>query len=327
MNQEAGRYKVFLEERRFVEAKESILNAKLALSDTEMKLKLLQLNVTDRQDMDTLVQSYTSLFDGAKFLADAKQLESQKDVLTWDTYNQMLFNYIKARNGYAEYYNKAINIQDLNIKAGLNLTSVSDVLKQLDNNTAEMQKKEMVDFIYANSFISKIDPLDKEVRTVAIEAEKTYGTELSQRIYGILSYFSENMHYVHTPNWNPKGSIQHIQIPGVTLSQQAGNCADLAILFCSLSESIGIPTMFCLVDTRHTEFEIQRSPELFEADHAAAQYFDRGKGWLFVDPTCYAGPDLQAGDTCNTESVKSATVCYDVEKFMTAVDTIQSQMK
>ncbi len=316
INIEMGRYNVYLEENKFDEAKSSVLNIKLKLSDAEIKLN--SIDSEDKNDLKELIDVYKPLTDGLNLLINVKQLNSQKDILTWDKYNQMIKEYVDTRNKYADFYNKANLIQNEEVKTALNLSAYNLAIDNMDNELKDLQSENMTQLVEANTFISKINPTDNNVREISANIEKTYGTGFNQRLIGIVSYFSENLNYVHMPNWNPESNIQYIQYPSNTLNQKGGNCADLSILFSSMAESIGISTMFCFADTAHSFQQVQLNPELFKSNHAVIQYLDENNNWLTLDPTCYAGVDLNVGDECN-QKIDYTVKCYDVKKFKEAL--------
>lgn len=318
INLDVGRYVVYLQENKFDEAKNSLLDAKLKLSDIEVQSASLSLSEQDRTDLNTLIASFKSLLEGLNLVVDTKKLESQTDILTWDSYNNMVGKFIAARNKYADSYNQANKIQNAELKANLNLTAYSTAIENMDKQIKYWQSENMTAFVEANTYISKINPLDNDVRSTAASIEREFGTGFDQRLVGIATYFSGNLKYIHIPNWNPSSNIQYIQDPNTTMAQKGGNCADLSILFSSLAESIGISTEFCFADTTHTYSEIQVHPELFKANHAMIQYFDEKSNGYSLDPTCYAGTSLEEGDRCN-QAINYAVKCYDVKKFREAL--------
>jgi hypothetical protein len=316
VNLEMGRYNVYLQENQFNEAKSSVLKIKLKLSDAEIKLN--SINSEYKSDLKEVIDVYKPLTDGLNSLIKLKQLDNQKDILTWDKYNEMIKEYIDTRNKYADFYNKAILIQNEEVKTAMNLSVYNLAITNMDDELRDLQNENMTQLVEANTFISKINPTDSNVRGISANIEKTYGTEFNQRLVGIVGYFSENLDYVHMPNWNPGSNIQHIQSPADTLNLKGGNCADLSILFSSIAESIGISTMFCFADTTHSLQQVQQNSELFKSDHAVIQYLDENNNWLTLDPTCYAGVDLEVGDECN-QKIDYVVKCYEVKEFKDAL--------
>jgi len=313
-----GRYSVYLQENKWDDAKNALTDAKLKLSDVEIQASSLSSNDNYKADLINLISAYKPFLDALDSSIDYRKIKSQKDSLTRDKYNQLVNKYVDARNNFAAFYNQANKIQSDEIKTNLNLTNYITSIKDMDSQIKDLQSENMTNLVDVNTFISKINPLDGDVRYTATSIEKAYGNNLNQRMLGILTYFSTNLTYIHIPNWNPNSNIQYIQDPNTTLLQKGGNCADLSILFSSLAESVGIPTKFCFADTKHSYFEIQNKPELFKSDHAVIQYSDEQQNWLTLDPTCFAGTDLQIGDECN-QKINYTVECYEVQKLQEAL--------
>lgn len=148
-----------------------------------------------------------------------------------------------------------------------------------------------------------VDPYDIEVRKMAATSAKRYPGKYN--IYQICSLFDDtknNIQYISDPRgrdvWSP---------PYDTLTVEAGDCDDYAILLASLVESIGGTTRIYLTDT-HAFAAVYIGDEKNTADvvEAIGNYYghvpvyyttDEYGSWLMLDPTSNVYPGGLPGGT------------------------------
>ena len=110
-----------------------------------------------------------------------------------------------------------------------------------------------------------IDPHDPNVRSIAASATMGTGNDLEKAklIFDALGRYG--VAYVSDPN-DPLGAgIDYIQTPSETLSLKGGDCDDLAVLYASALESVGVGTALVYVPGHvFVGFEVDGSLHLIE---------------------------------------------------------------
>lgn len=141
----------------------------------------------------------------------------------------------------------------------------------------------------------KVDPSDIGVRTMAAASAKKYPGQYN--VFQICALFDdtkEEIQYISDPRGKDVWSG-----PGETLTVDAGDCDDYAILLSSLIEAIGGTSRVYLTDT-HAFTAVYIGNETEEIADAIGDYYgpvpiyyttDQYGSWLLLDPTSsmYAG--------------------------------------
>jgi tetratricopeptide (TPR) repeat protein len=112
--------------------------------------------------------------------------------------------------------------------------------------------------------------------------------------------------YTHDPAAAPAAArgqaVDYLQFPRQTLMFKAGDCDDLAILYCALLESLGIECAFITVpDHIYMAMSLGMNPDearsTFSAAHAVDLLFVDGQTWLPIEVTEREGDFLAAWRT------------------------------
>lgn len=156
--------------------------------------------------------------------------------------------------------------------------------------------------VSSKSFYSYyIDPHDSNVRSIASSA--TMGTnddlEKAERIFDALGQYG--VYYVSDPN-DPLGTgVDYIQTPSETLSLKGGDCDDLAVLYASSLESVGVDTALVHVPGHvFVGFKVDGSWHLIEATMIKAPESIDGYEISYFDQATSSGYDTY---TKNANSV------------------------
>lgn len=156
--------------------------------------------------------------------------------------------------------------------------------------------------ISSKSFYSYyIDPRDSNVRSIAASA--TMGTDddldKAQLIFDALGQYG--VYYVSDPN-DPLGTgVDYIQTPSETLSLKGGDCDDLAVLYASALESVGVDTALIHVPGHvFVGFKVDGSWHLIETTMIKAPESIDGNEISYFDQATSSGYDTY---TKNANSV------------------------
>jgi hypothetical protein len=285
---------VYLENNKFKEAKETLLETKLKLAEIETRKGI------DEKEKLALKELLNAFDD----FIDARELMSRKDFLTLSPYTAMIEKLTEARNHFAEAQN--IGKQDL-----------SKEIKDMDSTLAQLASEEMLMTVITNSYISKIDT--ESVRDLAIEIVKnncgiifTECETEEEKSEALYNYVRDNIMYVSDPNGFTYKSLDYIQDPSTTLKRKAGDCEDHAVLLNSLFEAVGISSGFCFGDT------YGKTSDISKMNHAFSTVIKDGQ-YIFADAVC---KHSSIGETC-FPGISSA--CFFVADFRQKMDQIISQ--
>lgn len=158
--------------------------------------------------------------------------------------------------------------------------------------------------ILSKSFYSYyIDPHDLSVRSIAASA--TMGTDddmdKAKLIFDALGQYG--VYYVSDPN-DPLGTgIDYIQTPSETLSLKGGDCDDLAVLYASALESVGVDTVLIHIPGHvFVGFKVDGSWNLIETTMIKAPENTDSYETSYFDQAISSGYDKY------TENVNSALI-------------------
>lgn len=138
---------------------------------------------------------------------------------------------------------------------------------------------------------------DPRYRWLATEIIRKAGAEPRDhpaQAAALLAYVQHAAYYVNERD-------EQLQAPHVTLKRKSGDCDDLAILYATLCQSIGIPCQFVLMDDSGKRWiEGQRLPFGFAGSHIYCRV-----GWPFGAPRYAASAEV---------TVRGAPLGYDPSK-------------
>lgn len=159
--------------------------------------------------------------------------------------------------------------------------------------------------VLSQSFYSYyIDPHDPNVRSIAASATMGTGDDLdkAKRIFDALGQYG--VYYVSDPN-DPLGTgIDYIQTPSETLSLKGGDCDDLAVLYASALESVGVDTSLVFVP-RHVfiGFKVDGSWHLIETTMIKAPESVEGYEISYFNQATSSGYDTYTRNANSATSV------------------------
>lgn len=155
-----------------------------------------------------------------------------------------------------------------------------------------------------------IDSHDSNVRYIAANA--TMGTdddlEKAKLIFDALGRYG--VYYVSDPN-DPLGTgIDYIQTPSETLSLKGGDCDDLAVLYASALESVGVGTALIHIPGHvFVAFKVDGSWNLIETTMIKAPEITEGYEISYFDQATSSGYDTY------TENANSALIVMTEEAW------------
>ncbi len=162
---------------------------------------------------------------------------------------------------------------------------------------------------HLGSFIMPRDP------TVSLFTRKVLSTSREWKAKGIQknimtamilfnSIKAHGISYVSDPSAGfsqdrGKNSVDYIQLPGETLKKRGGDCDDLTVLYCSMLESVGVPTAIATVPGHVFVLFNTGVPESLSSEISKdkPQYIVRsGIIWIPVEITMLTGTFMEAWD-------------------------------
>ncbi len=150
------------------------------------------------------------------------------------------------------------------------------------------------------SFVTPQDETIKAFGRDVLQKFKSSGTWLvSKNFHRAMSFFDAlgawGMTYVPDPanSFGAGSTIDYIQYPAETLASKTGDCDDCSVLFASLLESIGIPTMFIITPDHiflmfDSGLTLQKAQQAFGNEEIYLEMDNRV--WIPVEATMYGKP-------------------------------------
>jgi hypothetical protein len=155
-----------------------------------------------------------------------------------------------------------------------------------------------------------IDPHDPNVRFIAANATMGNDDDLEKAklIFDALGQYG--VYYISDPN-DPLGTgIDYIQTPSETLSLKGGDCDDLAVLYASALESVGVDTALIHIPGHvFVAFKVDGSWNLIETTMIKAPEITDGYEISYFDQATSSGYDTY------TENANSALIVMTEEAW------------
>ena len=224
---------------------------------------------------------------------------SETTVMLRATFNRNTLTYVEA--------SRLAAVVDLHVGYG------ADDLVLTQNLTFEMMGRNSIDWEHGEMIASFVTPKDPDIQVFMRQALKmasgqTIQADLDTHLYRAVALYdaiqSVGIYYQPDPRqpfnfskFTDEGLIDYVQYPRDTLLRQSGDCDDLSVLYASLLESSGIPTVlvtspghiftaFATENGRRTTDALGLSPDLL------IEY--KGAYYLPVETTLMDSPFVSA---------------------------------
>jgi predicted transglutaminase-like cysteine proteinase len=244
---------VYLDNSKFEEARQSILDAQLTLADVKTLKSEADLTESEEKDIELAIEWFTEVMIGLSTAIDVLEMMATGDWLTWGPYHEVIGGLNSAIDRMSSAQEIGSGITDPGLAEGVEeLHEIIDTLREAVDMLSE---EDVLGVVKIYTYIDKIDP--ESVRDLAIEITQEATTD-KREVEEIFYYVRDTIKYVKDPRLTGL-DFDYIQSPLETLERKAGDCDDHAVLLASLLESIGYGTSICFVDTDEEE--------PFEADH------------------------------------------------------------
>jgi tetratricopeptide (TPR) repeat protein len=163
----------------------------------------------------------------------------------------------------------------------------------------------------AASFVTSRDPTVQKFTKNVLSAVKgrasdavdekllaAFGIHEALRVYGMSYVIDPTTPYQETSR--NRLTVDFLQFPQQTLEYKAGDCDDLAILYCAMLESVGVETAFITIPGHiFTAFSLAASPDEARKTYQRPEdlIFLEGKAWVPIEVTERTGGFLKAWET------------------------------
>jgi Flp pilus assembly protein TadD len=163
----------------------------------------------------------------------------------------------------------------------------------------------------AASFVTSRDPTVQKFTKNVLSALKdrasdavdekllaAFGIHEALRVYGMSYVIDPTTPYQETSR--NRLAVDFLQFPVQTLEYKAGDCDDLAILYCAMLESVGVETAFITIPGHiFAAFSLAASPDEARKTYQRPEdlIFFEGKAWVPIEVTERTGGFLKAWET------------------------------
>ena len=239
---ELNHVEVYLNNGKFSEARQSIVDAQLHLSDAETLLSEADLSQTEEEDTTLAISCANEVLVGYGKLVDVLEAMEDGAWLTWGPYHEIIDSITEARARLTAAQEMASGITDQTLVAGMEF---AEFIASIDEMLEQLQAEELLGAISVYTYIDKIDP--ESVRDLAIEITEDTTSD-KKAVTAIFEYVRDTIKYVNDPRVTEL-DFDYVQPPQQTIQREAGDCDDHAVLLASMLEAIGYSTTICFVDT------------------------------------------------------------------------------
>jgi hypothetical protein len=250
---EINHMEVYLDNSKFEEARQSILDAQLTLSDVKALKSEADLTESEERDIELAIEWFSEVMIGLSTAIDVLEMMATGDWLTWGPYHEVIGGLNSSIDRMSSAQEIGSGITDPGLAEGVEeLHEIIDTLREAINMLSE---QDVLAAVIIYTYIDKINP--ESVRDLAIAITQEATTD-KKEVEELFYYVRDTIKYVKDPRLTEL-DFDYIQSPLETLERKAGDCDDHTVLLASLLESIGYSTSICFVDTDEEE--------PFEADH------------------------------------------------------------